>query len=537
MQIVRTLAFRVLAGSWILLLALFVLISYFAIHFQTDQMMSQVYESANRISALIKSSTHYSMLQNRREDVFQIIKTIGRQHGVDGVRIYNKQGVIMFSTDKAEEQSVVNLRAEECYRCHDSAKPLQSLSVKNRARIYQGKQGDRIIGLVNPIGNEPGCSDAECHFHPRDLAVLGVLDVRMSLKQVDEAMNRARSQFILYALGMTIILAFAFGLFFFFIVHRPVQTLIEGTRQLGLGNLDYRLPELPRDEIGELARSFNHMAEFLHRAQKENQDWADTLEKRVQQKTIELQEFNEQIVQTKKMASFGKLLATVAHELNNPLEGILNYAKLIRKRLMKEPDPPESTRQSVEEIELIIREIKRCGEIVKNLLLFSRKQVGDFGLTPAREIVEKAVRVIDHHLTISGISFLADFRAPDTTIICDENQIQQALVALMINAVEAMPGGGTIKLTMTRDADGDLKIILADTGTGISPEDLPNIFEPFFTTKTGGQGTGLGLSVVYGIVERHGGTIAVESGIGKGSVFTLTFPPARAASGLKEVKA
>jgi two-component system NtrC family sensor kinase len=538
MRLIRTLAFRVLGGSFLLLLLLFVLISYFAIRFQTNQMMAQVYESANGISDLIKNSTHYSMLLNRREDVFQIIKTIGRQQGVDGVRIYNKRGEIMFSTDKAEEKSVVNLRAEACYVCHDSTKPLQSLSIKNRARIYKGKQGDRIVGLINPIANEPGCSDAECHFHPRDRTVLGVLDVRMSLKKVDAAIHQARSQFIMYALGATLILAFASGLFLFFTVHRPVRSLMEGTRQLGSGNLEYRLPQVSQDEIGQLARSFNNMAEFLQRAQKENRDWSETLEKRVQQKSAELQDIHEQMVQIKKMASLGKLSATVAHELNNPLEGILNYAKLISKRLRKESDPPESSRQALDEIEVIIQEVQRCGDIVKNLLLFSKKQVGEFGLTPARHIVEKAVQLIQHHLKISNISFEADFRTPNTTLMCDENQIQQALIALMVNAVEAMHGGGNLKLTMTRDADGNLKIILADSGAGIAPEDLPNIFEPFFTTKTQGQGTGLGLSVVYGIVERHGGTISVESDLGKGSVFTLTFPPATTTkSGLKEKEA
>jgi two-component system NtrC family sensor kinase len=163
---------------------------------------------------------------------------------------------------------------------------------------------------------------------------------------------------------------------------------------------------------------------------------------------------------------------------------------------------------------------------VKNLLLFSKKQVGEFGLVTARSIVEKAVQLVQHHLKISNVSLHFDFCSADSTLMCDENQIQQALVALMVNAVEAMPGGGDLNLTMSRTADGDLQIIVADSGAGIAPEDLPNIFEPFFTTKMGGQGTGLGLSVVYGIVERHGGTISVKSEVGKGSVFTLTFPPA-----------
>ncbi len=526
MQVIRTLTFKVLAGSCFFLLVLFVSLIYFTLRFQTNQMMAQVYESANGISEVIKNSTRYSMLLNRREDVFQAIKTIGRQQGLDGIRIYNKRGEIMFSTDPAEEKRTVDMRSEACYGCHTGTIPFQSLSTGNRFRIYRGKQGDRIIGLINPIENDSECSNAECHFHSRDETILGVLDVRMSLKRVDSAISGARSQFIFYAFVTMLVMAFTSGLFLFFTVHRRVRSLMEGTRQLGSGKLDYRLPGFSQDELGELARSFNEMAESLQQAQKENLEWSQTLEKRVQQKTAELQDINEQIVQVKKMASLGKLSATVAHELNNPLEGILNYSKLISKRLRKESDPPGSVRQSLEEIEVIIREVQRCGDIVKNLLLFSKKQVGEFGLIPARQIVEKALQLIQHHLKISNVTFQADFRTPNTTLMCDENQIQQALIALMVNAVEAMPEGGTIKLTMTRDADGNLKIILADSGTGIHPDDLPNIFDPFFTTKTEGQGTGLGLSVVYGIVERHGGTISVTSELGKGSVFSLTFPPA-----------
>jgi two-component system NtrC family sensor kinase len=418
------------------------------------------------------------------------------------------------------------MRTEACYSCHNSAKPLKLLPIGERTRIYTGRKGNRILGLINPIFNEQVCSNADCHFHSPDQTVLGVLDVRMSLKEVDAATTRVRRQFITYTFGITLITAFASALFLFFLVHRPVQKLMEGTRQFGSGNLDYRLLRESQDELGALAGSLNQMAESLQQAQKENQEWSETLEQRVEQKTVELKEIQDQLVQIEKMASLGKLSATIAHELNNPLAGILNYAKLIGKRLKKDPNPSEPSRQALEELELIVREVQRCGNIVKNLLLFSRKQIGESGLADVRSIVERSIQIIQHHLHISTVTFQSDYRTSDIGLMCDENEIQQALIALMINAVEAMPGGGNLKLTTRCNADGSLQIILADSGVGIAPEDLPNIFEPFFTTKTGGQGIGLGLSVAYGIVERHGGTLSVESELGKGSVFTLTFPPA-----------
>lgn len=526
MRFIKTFTFRVLIGSCLLLLALFAIYSFVAIQVQTDQLMLQVNDSAARVSDIIKNSTRYSMLLNRREDVFQIITTIGREPGVEGIRIYNKRGEIMFSTAKTEEGTTVDLHGEACYGCHNRAEPLKSLPISNRSRVYRSPQGHRIIGLINPIRNEESCSNADCHAHPAARTVLGVLDVRMSLEGVDAVIREARIKFVLYALLVTLIMASGSGLFLFYAVHRPVHRLMEGTRQIAQGNLDYHIPALSQDELSQLARSFNAMTESLRHAEEENQQWSETLERRVEQKSGELQQVHDRMLQIEKMASLGKLSATVAHELNNPLEGILTYGKLIAKRLRRNTNRTEAEDQTLEEIELIVHEVQRCGNIVKNLLLFSRKQVGEFGLAQLQPIVDRAVQLMQHHMKISNVTFEADFHTQDTTLMCDENQIQQALVALMVNAVEAMQDGGRIMLTASRDDNGDLRIRLADTGGGIAADDLPHVFEPFYSTKKEGQGVGLGLSVVYGIVERHGGTITVESEPGKGTAFVLTFPPA-----------
>jgi two-component system NtrC family sensor kinase len=487
-------------------------------------MMDHVLDAAGRVSDIIKNSTHYSMLLNRREDVHQIITTIGREPGVEGIRIYNKRGVIMFSTNKAEQSSVVDMRGEACYACHDSEQPLQSLSIRNRSRIYTSPAGYRVVGLINPIRNEPACSNSPCHAHPTDRTVLGVLDVRMSLEKADQNLEQARQKLLLGAGIMTLIVALSSGLFLLLLVHRPVKRLMRGTREIASGNLDHHIALHSKDEIGRLAQAFNEMMRSLREAEKENRLWSETLEKRVEEKTAELRHMHEQIMHIEKMASLGKLSATVAHELNNPLEGILTYAKLNAKRLRKLENPTESQRQMLEDVDLIIREVQRCGNIVKNLLLFSKKQVGDFGLFPVPAIVDKAVQLIRHHLEISNVTFEADFQAEDPVLMCDENQLQQAIVALCVNAVEAMPGGGKLKVTLRRTEEGDLQLRLADTGSGIAAEDLPHVFEPFFTTKKDGKGVGLGLSIVYGIIERHGGTVTAESAPGQGTQFIVTFP-------------
>jgi two-component system NtrC family sensor kinase len=526
MKAFRSLSVRVFAGSFLLLMILLGLYSYFAIKFHTDQMMQIVQAGASRISNVIKNSTHYSMLLNRKEDVYQTILTIGKEPGVEGIRIYNKRGEIMFSSNTEEKMQTVDMHTEACYVCHEREKPLQSLATDNRMRIYTSQNGYRVLGLINPIHNEPICSNADCHAHPADKTVLGVLDVRMSLESVDATMAEARAKLIIWAIGGVLLFSLVISIFLYRTVHRPVKQLTFGTREISSGNLNLHIPIHSKDELGQLAESFNSMTTSLRNLIDENNRWSRELEERVREKTAELQHIHEQILQIEKMTSLGKLSATVAHELNNPLEGILTYAKLIVKQLRKIELPEERSKEFSEELDLIIQETARCGNIVKNLLLFSRKQVGEFAVVPVQQIVEKARRLVDHHFHISNVHFNASYSPEDTEILCDEQQIQQALIALFVNAVEAMPGGGDLHIaTSQQSKDDNVVIRLTDTGIGIAEEDIQNIFEPFFTTKKEGKGVGLGLSVVYGIVVRHGGTINVQSQLNKGTIFTITFPP------------
>ncbi len=520
----ETLKGRLLLGSFLLLI-LFGIYSYFSVRFYTDQMMSQVLASANRISDVIKSSTHYSMLLNRKEDVYHTIESLGKQPGINSIRIYNKRGEITFSTEKMEQGTVVDLKAEACYGCHDAARPLESVPAGSRMRIYTAADGKRVLGLINPVRNEEQCANAGCHSHPTERTVLGVLDVRMSLEQVDAAIGSSQLQIIILAAVLLVAVGSASIYFVSSTVLRPVRKLMAATKEVSSGNLEHEISIRRNDEIGELARSFNSMTQSLRRAEKENREWAMTLEERVREKTTELQNAHHQVIQIEKMASLGKLAATVAHELNNPLEGILTYAKLIARRLRKVEKRPAEVNQAIEDIDLIQRETARCGNIVNNLLLFSKKQVSEYALVPVRQIVAKAEQIVQHHFQISNVLFEAILPSDEPALLCDENQIQQALVALFVNAVEAMPDGGKLTVEVIQDpADGDLSILVKDSGTGIAPEDIPHIFEPFYSTKKNGQGVGLGLSVVYGILERHGGRFSVESVVGKGTTFTMRFP-------------
>lgn len=521
----HTLSFRVLVGSFVLLLILFGFYTYYSIHFYTEQTMTHILQSASRMSDVIKKSTHYSMLLDRREDVYRIITTIGKEPGVEGIRIYNKRGEITFSTDKQEEHSVVNMKTEACFICHDYEKPLQTLTMSNRVRIYRGEKGYRLLGLINPIRNDLTCSNAPCHAHPPGRTILGVLDVRMSLEQTDQELNQAQATMMGVAVVMIIVAAFTSVFFLFMTVVQPIDKLIKGTKQISTGNLDYQIIVRTKDELGELATSFNEMIKSLREEKEENRRWASTLQERIREKTEELQNIHSKILHIEKMTSLGKLSATVAHELNNPLEAILTYAKLIARRIKRNETRTKFERELLEEIGFIARETERCGNIVKNLLLFSKKQIGEFSLFPVKHVVEKAAELVNHHFTISNVQLRTQFHDENLTMICDENQLQQALVAMFVNAVEAMPDGGTLTVEVSQSkSNGDIIITISDTGVGIAPGDIPQIFEPFFTTKQSEKRVGLGLAVVYGIVERHEGKISVQSEIGNGTTFTLTFP-------------
>jgi len=277
----HTLTFRVLVGPLVLLLVLFSVYAYFTIQFYRQEMMDNVVLSANRMIDVIKQSTRYGMLLNRREDVHQIITMIGTEPGVEGIRVYNKRGEITFSTDKREEKTIVDMKAEACYACHDQTKPLGSLTMKNRTRMYSGEKGHRILGVINPIRNEPACSDAECHSHPTDKTVLGVLDLRMSLEQVDNGIANAQSDMIRDAVGMMVIMATVSGLFLLFTVIKPVKRLQEATRKITAGNLDYTIPSTAPDELGDLARSFKEMTVSLRHEKEENRRLAETLKQRI----------------------------------------------------------------------------------------------------------------------------------------------------------------------------------------------------------------------------------------------------------------
>jgi signal transduction histidine kinase len=250
------------------------------------------------------------------------------------------------------------------------------------------------------------------------------------------------------------------------------------------------------------------------------------LYKKIKAAYQDLKVAQEQVVWTEKMASLGKLAATIAHEINNPLAGVLNYIRLMIKQTARSPLSHENLEQIPQYLEIIESEVSRCGEIIKDLLAFARRTKITVESNNIEDIINKTLSLISHDLKIKEIQLQKTVEPNLPKVECDFKQIQQVLLNLMYNASEAMPNGGTLTITANRAAGAKsfLEVVISDTGCGIAGGEMENIFEPFFTTKEEGKGVGLGLSVVYGIITKHKGTIKVESKLGKGSTFKIQLP-------------
>jgi two-component system NtrC family sensor kinase len=520
----KSLALRLIVALTVILIVVEGSFALYNVRTQESQLLDGMVLGADQLSRSITSATWHSMLADHRSAAYEVMQTIAQKQGIDRIRIFNKEGRVMFSTGP-EGEVQVDKNAEACFLCHAREQPLVRVDTPSRARIFRGVDGNRKMGMVTAIYNEPACSGAPCHAHPASKSVLGVLDVTMGLAEVDREMTGLKRRAFLTT-GLEVSLLAVFMMFFTRrFVGRPIEQLIEGTKAVSAMELDRPVAVRAGGELGELARSFDAMRERLKEARLENEQFTHRLEAKVEERTAQLKAAQRELARSERLASLGHLAASVAHEINNPVSGVLNLSMLMR-RILKDDGIPEGRVEEFRHyLSQVTDETARVGRIVSDLLSFSRKSKRETGPANLNDIVRSTVALVAHKVALDRVRLETDL-APDLPpILCDASQIEQVVTNLVLNGAEAVEREG--RVTIATEASGDRRSVLlrvSDTGGGIREEDLSRIFDPFFTTKEDGKGVGLGLAVVYGIVEAHGGEISVDTTEGGGTTFRVRLP-------------
>jgi len=508
---------KLAVSTSLVLLVFMALFAYFNIETLKKIFLEEAISDADKLSEAIIKTTHHQMLDDDRLRAYQMIQEVGTQKGIEIIRLVNKDGRIIFSTQEDEIGTFIDKTAAACNMCHAGTTPLIQASTMNRSRIFSNKDGKQVLGLAKAIYNEESCYTAECHFHPQNFRVLGVLDVVVSLDNMVDLASSYRNKFISMTIFLVLLIWLSITLCTQALVSQPVKQLLTHTNLLARGELNSTVPSYSSDELGELATAFNTMTISLKKARDELEDWGRNLEFKVEERTRQLKLIQDQLVRSEKLASLGELVAGIAHEINNPLTGILVFASLLEKNQHLDP-------ATKSDLALISRECQRCASIVRGLLEFSRESVPHKDWVSLNDIMDASVALVQHQSSFHDITIIKEYDASLPPALVDANQIQQVLVNILLNASHAMPQGGELRIVSGIDsANAIVYVSISDTGHGIPEENMKKIFDPFFTTKEN-SGTGLGLSVSYGIISSHGGKIEVQSRVGVGTDFTVKLP-------------
>lgn len=353
----------------------------------------------------------------------------------------------------------------------------------------------------------------------RDLngKILGMLYVGMLEAPYIDLQNKVvYSFFAIGVLGVVIVLILSF--FITTGIIRPLREMLRATRRIAAGDLAVEIPISSKDEIGQLAESYNHMLAGLKQARQDLEGYGRTLEEKVEQRSRQLKKIQAQLMQSEKLTSLGRLASGVAHEINGPLTGILTFSHQMMRKLKDHPELQQ-------ELELIVKEATRASAVVRGLLDFSREAQPQKRPCNINDLVLHTLSLIEGQAVFRGIQILKNLDPQVPLVLLDANQVQQVFINIVLNSADAMPEGGILTITtQATPGDAQVQVQFADTGVGIPEKDLHRIFDPFFTTKGDKRGTGLGLAVSYGIIERHHGQIEVQSEEGKGTTFTVKLP-------------
>jgi two-component system NtrC family sensor kinase len=517
----------VLPISAIIAISLLV-ISGYLIDRQSAGYIQELEASGRTMLRMLAINAESGVLFENKYELDELLKTPAQFESVKYVVITNNDGVILAQINESTMVTAGLQAKMHSASDHDSI----------RIELRSGADGkDYLILCMSVLTYKQT-------FNRENLGITGGLDaasekesighikIGLSLEKVNQAIFEAKFAAYLFTLvvliGTILLLVFIVGA-----ITRPVRVLVNVTDQVSKGDLTQRVTITQHDEIGHLANTFNRMIESLKQSRDEVEQYNRNLEEKIIERTLQLEEAQAQLIQSEKMSAIGQLAAGVAHELNNPLGGILGYAQFTLEKLNK--NIPEKT--TAKEIQSYIRYVsdietqaRRCKTIVQNLLKFSRtSRTVEFDDVDVNKAVEETLSFVAHQLHLSQIELNVQLDPRLPHIQGNIGQLQQVFTNLIINAMHACKPGAAIDIQSRYspalgEFGGAVELMFKDHGHGIKEEHLKKIFEPFFTTKEIGKGTGLGLSVSYGIIKEHGGEITVVSEVGCGSTFTIVLP-------------
>ncbi len=471
-------------------------------------------------SSLIKKSIRYNMLTLNREAIQRTLDDLKSAKDINGIRLFDKTGRIYYSSTEVEIGRQVDRTSHECKGCHvDDKEPSGTLAGTGQWTTYRGTDGYNVLTFVDPIYNEPSCSEAACHVHPPTQRVLGILESDFSLAAVDRSIKKQAVNTTEYAIALLSVISVILYVVLRKFVLKPVSTLSKAIGHVAHGNLGRTVMPESQDEVGLLFRSFNEMTQELKTAREKTENWTESLERGIAKKTEELKKSQDKLIQAEKLAALGRLTADVAHEIRNPLTAIGGFARRLLKSAAGEKEK--------EQAEVIVAEVGRLEKILRDVLRFSRDARHHFEKHRVEDVVFDAIGMYEQTCSEQSITVEVKIEKDLPLVLIDRDQIRQALINLLTNALDAMPRGGALKITAGNEGLHGVRYVylkVSDTGDGIDEDNMSLIFEPFFTTKEIGRGTGLGLSITRKIIEEHGGFIKAESVRGEGSTFSLYFP-------------
>jgi signal transduction histidine kinase len=515
----HSLLFKIMVIVGGILSACIALLLVFTARTHESQLMRHAILHTGRTSDIAARSIRPEMLAQERTAILDIFDAYTQEEELEKIRLFDKDGMIVLSTQRSEINDRVDMTHEMCIKCHAEGPPQVLPPPLERGRIFRNADGARRLAIITPIYNAPACYTC----HDSSLEVLGVLDAVFSLQGVDGSIHRVRqaatASGVLAILAAWIAVAFVLQRF----VRQPVQRLLVGTQRVAEGDLGIEVAVAADDELGRLCTAFNAMNAKLKKAADEHTRWNRQLESQVSTATKELEAANESLrAADRRRAEF---IRTVIHELRAPVSAMQSFLRLITARIVGELSPKQQ--------DLLQRVDKKCGLLLATVNdLLDMAAVSDDrlqrppGSVDLGDLTARCVSQFSHLAQKKGVRLTLNAEADPAHVHATARDLEHAVSNLLSNAVHYTETG-TIDVTLKSEGP-TVVLTVADTGIGIPEDDLPHCFKEFFrgdnVTPHLYEGTGLGLAIVERVVDKYGGTVDLESTLGTGTTVTLTLP-------------